>query len=150
MAVTSTKYTRSNYNAYAGNISDLTAVGTTINVALMTDAFVFNKDTDDNWGDVLLNEIDPATNPPYVAGGQTIANPTFNIVGSLAVFDGDNVSWASADITARYAVIYDATPAADADKKLIAVIDFEELKQTTNGTFELQWDASGIFAIEAL
>jgi len=150
MAVESTKYTNANYNAYRGNISDLGDAGTEIKVALMADSFTFNKETDDNWEDISAHEIDPAENPPYEAGGKAISNPSFSTTGDLAVFDGDNTSWESANISARYAVIYDATPAEDADKKLIAVIDFLEQKQTTDGTFELQWDNSGIFAIEAL
>ena len=67
----------------------------------------------------------------------------------VMTFDADDVAWANSTITARYAVIYDATPAADADKKLLAYVDFGADKSSSSGTFQITWNASGIFTVTA-
>jgi hypothetical protein len=55
--------------------------------------------------------------------------------GSTAIFDADNVSWANATISAQAAVIYNGSFSNAA----IAVLDFGEVKTSTNGTFEIQF-----------
>ena len=149
MAVTAKKYSHANYNAYRGLINDINAPATEIKVALMAETYVPDQNTHENWDQIKLNEIDPASNAPYVAGGLAIANKLFQVIGNTAVLSGDNVAWANASIAARYAVIYDATPATDIEKKLIGYIDFDEVKATSAGTFEIHWAANGIMVVEA-
>jgi hypothetical protein len=79
--------------------------------------------------------------------GQTVADGTvtWTCVGrGIMVLSGSNVSWTTATITARYAVLYDSTPASDATRPLIALIDFGADQTSTAGTFLVQWDPSGI------
>ena len=150
MAVTTYVYTKAGLAAFRQQVTDLVDAGTSIKVALLDETYTFDQNNHDSWADVSEHEIDPATNSPYTAGGQEIANHSFVVDGNLVVFDGDNVSWADASITANFAVIYDDTPEADADKKLLCYIDFGGAKSTSDGTFEMQWAANGIFAIEAV
>lgn len=58
-----------------------------------------------------------------------------------------NPVWANSTITARYAVIYDATPATDATRPLIGYIDFGADLATTNGAFTIQISGDGLFRI---
>ncbi|SDM21201.1 hypothetical protein [Halarsenatibacter silvermanii] len=150
MAVTARKYTRANYNAYRGNLSDPVDGATVIKVALMEESFVFNQNIDDNWDDISEHEISAAENPPYEEGGQELANKSFDVEGNAVVLDGDNIIWPNSNITAHYAVIYDATPAEDTDKKLLGIQDFDGEKSTSDGNFEIQWHENGILAVEAL
>lgn len=66
-----------------------------------------------------------------------------NIGVAILQLDAADPSWASSTITARYAVIYDRTPASDATRPLIALIDFGSNQSTSNGTFTVQLDALG-------
>lgn len=79
--------------------------------------------------------------------GQTVTDGTvtWTAVGSgILVLDAADTSWTTASITARYAVIYDSTPATDATRPLIALINFGADMTSTSGTFLITWDASGI------
>jgi len=134
-------------NAFLGNITDLDDAATEIKVALLADTYTPAQNTDENWGEVSTHEI---TGTGYAAGGALIANNTLTQSSGTTVFDGNDVSWASSTITARYGVIYDDTPVADADKKLLAYIDFGENKVTSDTTFEIRWNAGGIFEIAAI
>lgn len=144
------KYARAALNAYRGNITDLSDVDTEIHLALMGDSFDFDQNADDSWADVSEHEIDPGENPPYAEYGKEIENLSWEMDGNLAVLDGDNVTWEDSEITARWGVIFDNTPGDDADKKLLAVLDFEEEKSTAGGPFEIQWHEDGILAVEAI
>lgn len=79
--------------------------------------------------------------------GQTVTDNsvTWTCVGSTIVqWDGADVSWTSSTITARYAVMYDRTPATDATRPLIGLFDFGSDQTTNNGTFAITFDALGI------
>lgn len=67
-----------------------------------------------------------------------------NVGSSIMQIDAADPSWSSSTITARYAVIYDATPGSDATRPLICAIDFGSDVSTTNGTFAITFDAQGI------
>ena len=70
---------------------------------------------------------------------------TWATIGVVVIqFDAANVSWASSTITARYAIIYDRTPATDATRPLIWLIDFESDQSTTNGTFQVNINSLGL------
>lgn len=67
----------------------------------------------------------------YTSGGVAVAvleNPTDNGAGGYTTFE--NAEWASSNITARYALLYNTS-------NLFAVIffDFGEVKQTNGGNF---------------
>lgn len=116
----------------------------TIKVALLSQSYTPNQDADQVWSDVSANEV---TGTGYTAGGATLSNKTVTYDGSnnVTVLDGDDVTWGSSTITARYAVIYDDNGAAANEKVLMGYVDFGMNQASTNGNFTLTWDAGGIF-----
>lgn len=117
-----------------------------IKVALVSSAYVPNQDTHDYFDDVAANEV---SGTGYTAGGASLASKTLTYDGAnnVLVLDAADVTWANSTVTARYAVIYDNTPATAATKALIGYVDFVSDQSSTNGNFTLQWDATGILRI---
>lgn len=98
----------------------------------------------------VTNEV---TGTGYTAGGSIIATGstggTPSVSGTVCTLSyntgSGTTTWASATITgARYAVIYDNTPATDATRPLIAYVDFGGDQTTSGGDFSIVWNASGI------
>jgi len=119
----------------------------TIKVALLTNAYTPDQDAHNYFDDVSTYEVSGATG--YTAGGATLANKTnsYNSATNVIVLDADDVTWSSSTITARYAVIYDASPATNATKPLIGYVDFGSDQSSSNGNFTITWDATGIVRI---
>lgn len=115
----------------------------TIKVALLSSSYTPNQDTHDYWDDVSANEV---TGTGYTAGGATLANKSasYDAGTNVVKLDADDVTWSSSTITARYAVIYDDTPATDATKPLIGYVDFVTDQSSNNGNFTITWDSDGI------
>ena len=124
-------------------LMDLGNGNDTIKCMLCTSTYTPNQDTHDFKNDIT-NEVSGAG---YTATGETLANQAVSITTRVTKFDADDVQWASSTITARYAVLYDATPGSDATRPLILYVDFGEDKVSDNGTFKIAWNASGIFTI---
>lgn len=118
----------------------------TIKVALVAATYTPAQDTDDYWSDVVANEV---TGTGYTATGETLASKTIDYTAGTNVIklDAADVTWAASTITARYAVIYDASPATDATRPLLGYVDFGSNQSSSNGNFTLTWDAAGIFTI---
>jgi hypothetical protein len=118
----------------------------TIKVALLTNAYTPNQDGHDYFDDVVANQV---TGTGYTSGGNTLANKTntYNSATNVIVLDADDTTWASSTITARYAVIYDATPATDATRPLIGYVDFGSDQSSSNGNFTITWDSTGIVRV---
>lgn len=118
----------------------------TIKVALLSNAYTPDQDAHNYLDDVVANEV---TGTGYTAGGATLANKTnsYNGATNVIVLDADDVTWSSSTITARYAVIYDASPATNATKPLIGYVDFGSDQSSSNGNFTITWDATGIVRI---
>jgi len=118
-----------------------------IKVMLCTSAYAPDQDVH-AYKDAVTNEV---TGAGYTTGGATLANKTMDYTGATNVvkLDANDVSWANSTITARYAVIYDDTPATDATKPILGYVDFGEDKVSSNGTFTIQWHADGIFTVTA-
>ena len=114
----------------------------TIKVMLCTNSYTPDQDTHEH-KDNVTNEV---SGPGYTAGGATLSNKSVSYTAgtNVAKFDADDVSWSSSTITARYAVIYDST-GVDSTSPLIGYVDFGQDISTSNGTFQIIWDAAGIF-----
>lgn len=96
------------------------------------------------YGNAQFTEVSGAG---YTAGGALLSTTTVTeSPSSVLMFDAADVSWASSTITgARAALIYaDAitTPVAD---PAIVLINFGADYSTNNGTFTVQWAATGVF-----
>jgi hypothetical protein len=115
----------------------------TIKVALLTSSYTPNQDTHDYLDDVVANEV---SGTGYTAGGATLASKTLTYDGAnnVTVLDAADVTWSASSITARYAVIYDATPGTNATRPLIGYVDFGSDQSSTAGDFTITWDSTGI------
>jgi hypothetical protein len=114
-------------------------------VALATTTYTPDTDLHDFFNDIT-NE---ASGTGYTAGGATLANDTFVYTAGTNTwrYDADDVSWPSSTITARYAIVYDSTPGTAATNPLMCLFDFDTNQSTSNGTFAIAWNASGLWEI---
>jgi hypothetical protein len=113
----------------------------TIKVALLTSSYSPNQDTHDYYDDVNTYEVSQ--------GGVTLASKTstYDSANNVIILDAADVTWSSSTITARYAVVYDDSPATNGTKPLIGYVDFGSDQSSTNGNFTITWDATGIVRI---
>lgn len=117
----------------------------TLKCMLTTATYVPDQDVH-NYKDDVTNEV---TGTGYTAGGATLASKTitYTTATNKWVFDCADPSWASSTITARCAVFYNDSPASDATKGLICYQLSDGDISTTNGTFTVQINASGLIEI---
>lgn len=113
----------------------------TIKVALLTDSYSPDQETDTHFDDVDTDEV--SSGDGYTSGGETISNASSSADDLVHTLDGDDVSWTESTITARYGVIYKDTGTASTSP-LVAYIDFEENKSSSDGTFQIAWGSDGI------
>jgi hypothetical protein len=75
----------------------------------------------------------------YAAGGGTLTRVDPTTSGTTAFTDFDDISFTSATITARGALIYNSTPTHTYTDPVVAVLDFGSDKTSTSGTFTVQF-----------
>jgi hypothetical protein len=83
------------------------------------------------------NEV--ANSGTYAAGGGTLTNVTPTTTGTTAFTDFDDISFTSATINARGALIYNSTPTHTYTTPSVVVLDFGGDKISTSGTFTIQF-----------
>ena len=83
------------------------------------------------------NEV--ANSGTYAAGGGTLTNVTPTTTGTTAFTDFDDISFTSATINARGALIYNSTPTHTYTNPSVVVLDFGGDKISTSGTFTIQF-----------
>lgn len=76
----------------------------------------------------------------YAAGGKLLTGRSV----TAGVFRASNVVWETATVSARWAVLYDAS----FNNRLVAAIDFGSDISSTVGTFTVAWSPSGILKYE--
>ena len=115
-----------------------------IKVSLHTSSYTPNQDTHDYYDDVD-NEVSSAN---YTTGGAVIANcaVSYDAGTNVVKLDGDDTTWTTVTLTARYAVIYYTTGTASTSP-LIAYVDFGADVTATAGNFTITWSADGIATI---
>lgn len=132
-----------NYKARAlglGTMVDLDA--DTIKIALLTSSYTPDQDAHDFYDDVSANEV--ANSGSYAAGGATLTvTLSQDNTDDEGVFDAVDVSFTTATITARYAVIYKDT-GTPSTSPLVCLIDFGSNIASTGGTFAITFAAEGI------
>ena len=82
------------------------------------------------------NEV--ANSGTYTAGGGNLTNVTPTTSGTTAITDFSDISFTSATITARGALLYNSTQA----RKAVCALDFGADKTATSGTFTVQFPAA--------
>lgn len=108
--------------------------GDTFKLALYTNSASFTAATT---AYTATNEV--ANSGTYSAGGGTLTNISPTTSGTTAFTDFDDLSFTSATITARGALIYNSTPAHTYTNPTVAVLDFGADKTSTTGTFTIQF-----------
>lgn len=133
------------FEAALKNDLDLDMDNDTFKCMLVTASYSPNLETHTNKSDVS-NEV---SGTGYTAGGETLTGVTMTSssdgTGTIK-WDADDVSWTSSTLSnVRAGVIYDDSVTND---RLIAYIDFGGDFSTTSGTFQIQWNAAGIFTLD--
>lgn len=83
------------------------------------------------------NEV--ANSGTYAAGGGSLTNVTPTTTGTTAFTDFADISFTSATINARGALIYNSTPTHTYTNPSVVVLDFGGDKISTSGTFTIQF-----------
>lgn len=103
--------------------------GDTFKLALYTNSASFTAATT---AYTAVNEVGDSGS--YVAGGGALTNVTPTTSGTTAFTDFDDITFTSATITARGALIYNDTAAGD---PTVVVLDFGADKTSTAGDFQI-------------
>jgi len=100
--------------------------GDTFKIALYTSSATLDATT------TAYSATNEASGTGYTAGGQALTNVTPVSSGTTAYLDFSDVTWSSATITARGALIYNSSAAGN---PAVAVLDFGADKTSTAGDF---------------
>ena len=107
------------------------STGNTFKLALYTNTAAFDATTT---AYTATNEV--ANSGSYSAGGGTLVSVTPTTSGTTAFCDFADLSFTTATITARGALIYNSSAAGN---PTVAVLDFGSDKTSTTGTFTIQF-----------
>jgi hypothetical protein len=108
--------------------------GDTFKLALYTDSASFTAATTTY---TATDEV--ANSGSYSAGGGTLTKVNPSTSGTTALTDFADLSFTSATITARGALVYNTTPAHTYTNPTALVLDFGTDKTSTGGTFTIQF-----------
>ena len=133
MAITQAMCTSFKVELLQGVHNFTTSTGDVFKLALYTSSATLGASTT---AYSATNEV--ANSGTYSAGGGTLTNITPTSSGTTALTDFADLSFTSATITARGALIYNSS---DSDKA-VAVLDFGSDKISTAGTFTIQFPAA--------
>lgn len=99
-----------------------------LKLALYTDAATLDSTT------TVYSATNEVSDASYTAGGETLANVSISTDSGKAIIDFDDVTWSTANFTARGCLIYNSSKA----NRAIAVFDFGENKTSSGGDFVVQ------------
>ena len=138
-------YGASTTNSYSGDTVNVTLWGTTPTTATAsTDTFVHNTYLAAGGQWVTANEL--ASSGGYTAGGIAVTSKTETFTTNVATFTSSATpQWTSATFTTYGAMIYDNT--ISAGKYVYCWNYFGGAQSVVSGTFTINWNTSGIFAI---
>lgn len=116
-----------------------------VSVLMVTDTHTpdFNAH---NFRDDITNEV---SGTGYTAGGATLTSTELSVATGVLTYDAADVSWSSSTIAnAMAGVGYFARGGASSADELVFLSDFVTAASSSNGTFQIQWNASGIFTVD--
>lgn len=111
--------------------------GDTFKIALYSSAATLDATTT---AYTATNEV--PNSGSYAAGGGILTNISPTTSGTTAFTDFDDISFTTATINARGALIYNTTPSHTYTNPSVAVLDFGGDKISTAGTFTIQFPAA--------
>lgn len=120
-----------------------------IRLALATVLYTPDQDNHAYWSSVVANE---ATGTGWAAGGVALASKAvaYDAPTNRQKFSAADLSVAGVSVSWRYGIVYDRTPATDATRPLLLLIDWGSTQTLTAGTFALTWSPSlGMFGVTA-
>lgn len=138
-------YAKFPVNALGGSSSGSVPIdflSDTIKCALCTSSYTPNQSTHEWWSDIT-NEV---VGTGYTTLGATLGSKTLSASSLVTTLDAADPSWSSSTITARYAVFFKDTGVAGTSP-LIAYADFGSNVSSTNGTFTVVLNASGLATV---
>jgi hypothetical protein len=115
---------------FLGGIHDLDT--DTIKIALYTSSATLGAST------TAYSSTNEVSGTGYTAGGITLTSPSITTDGTTAIVDFADAVWSSSTITARGALIYNASKS----NKAIAVLDFGADKTSNGGDFTVVMPAA--------
>ena len=116
-------------------VHDFATAGDTFKLSLYTSSSTINNASTT----VYTTSDKVADSGSYAAGGGSLANQAVSTDGTTALVDFDDLSFTSATITARYALIYNSSDS----NKAVCVLDFGTDQTSTSGTFTIQFPSAG-------
>ena len=132
MAITSAICTSFKQEILVGTHNFTATSGDTFKIALYTSSATLGAGTT---AYSTSNEITNSSGTAYTAGGATLTSVTPTTSGTTALCDFADISFTSATITARGALIYNSSNS----NKAVCVLDFGGDKTSTSGTFTIQF-----------
>lgn len=123
----------------------LDLLGETVRAALVSDSYTPDADADETLND-LTGEV---SGPGYTSGGQTLSGKsiTRSDPADRATFDAADLTWPSATLAARGAVLY-IDRGDPEDCPLLAYLDFGQTFSVAGQDFTIQWHADGLLTLE--
>lgn len=118
-------------------------------LALVTDTYTPNRDTDDFWNDVVASEL--ANGSGYTTNGFDVTGATYSYdaASDQVRLDIGDPSWTfTASKTWRYGVLYERTSGTDATRRLFALLTWDS-NQTVSTSYTLTVDAAGLLFLDA-
>ena len=116
-------------------VHDFATAGDTFKLSLYTSSSTINNASKT----VYTTSDEVADSGSYAAGGGSLANQAVSTDGTTAIVDFDDLSFTSATITARYALIYNSSDS----NKAVCILDFGTDQTSTSGTFTIQFPSAG-------
>lgn len=111
--------------------------GDTFNIALYTNSASFTAATT-----AYTNANEVSNSGSYTAGGGALTNVNPSSSGTTGFTDFADITFTSATITARGAMIYNTTPAHTYTDPSVVILDFGSDKTSTNGDFTIVFPAA--------
>ena len=142
MAVTHYLYGNAIKNMLTNSITDLSSTTTAITLALMSSDHSFTQ-SHEQWGSVSANEI--SSTGDYARA--TMSGHTVGYNARVTNFDAVDVNFGSTVSIAAYAAVVLFGTGASTGDLLISSIDFDGKEESVDGTFEVQWNSTGLFTI---
>jgi hypothetical protein len=120
-------------NGSGGGTTTTTGTGNAFKLALYTSSATLDATTT---AYTVTNEV---SGTGYSAGGGALTNVTPSTSGTTALTDFADLTFSSATITARGALIYNSSTTAGTADRAVLVLDFGGDKTSTAGDFTIQF-----------
>jgi len=120
-------------NGSGGGTTTTTGTGNAFKLALYTSSATLDATTT---AYTVTNEV---SGTGYSAGGGALTNVTPTTSGTTALTDFADLTFSSATITARGALIYNSSTTAGTADRAVLVLDFGGDKASTAGDFTIQF-----------